>query len=193
MLIVHQLPTKGVQVPLHREPTMPSVQTHERDVVLFQSLGPWSSPWSNLAKPNLTDSDTLILRTVTSCTINTVCQFFSGTQARRAGTPPMSSQLHVVDFMRLYFKKPVITFLTSPISSLRTLATRTSPSCSTRTPSSQILRFTPSRKLRPAKIHGAWFYSLLETCCAALLFPVLQRSHLGPTLSNATSPLRCFF
>ena len=36
-------------------------------------------------------------------------------------------------------------------------------------------------------------YSLLETSCAALLFPVLQRSHLGPTLSNATSPLRCFF
>ena len=52
------------------------------------------------------------------------------------------------------FKKPVITFLTSPITSLRSLATRTSPSCSTRTPLSQILRFSPPRKLRPAKIHG---------------------------------------
>ena len=35
------------------------------------------------------------------------------------------------------------TFLTSPTSSLRTLATRTSPSCSTRTPLSPILRFSP--------------------------------------------------
>ena len=96
MLIVHQLRTKGVQVPLH----MPSVQTHELEVVLFQCLGPWSSPWSNLAMPNMTFSDTLILRMVTSCTINTVCQFFSGTQARRAGTPPISSQLHVVVFMQ---------------------------------------------------------------------------------------------
>ena len=57
MLIVHQLPTKGVQVPLQREPTMPTVQTLVRDVDLFLCLG----PWSDLAKANLTDSDTLLL------------------------------------------------------------------------------------------------------------------------------------
>ena len=45
--------------------------------------------------------------------------------------------------MRLFFKKPVIT---SPISSLRTLATRTSPSCSTKTPWSPTQWFSPSRK-----------------------------------------------
>ena len=57
---------------------MPSVQTHERDVVLFQSLGPSSSLWSNLVNPYLTGSDPLTLRTVTSCITNTVCQFLSG-------------------------------------------------------------------------------------------------------------------
>ena len=35
MLIVHQLPTYGVQVPPWREPTVPLVQTHVRDVVLL--------------------------------------------------------------------------------------------------------------------------------------------------------------
>ena len=95
----------------------------------------------------------------------------------------------------IFKKQPVITFLTSPITSLRTLATRTSPSCSTRTPLSQILRFTPSRKLRPAKIHGAWSYSSLEAFCAALLFPGHQRSHFAQytfTMSlprNVTHPL----
>ena len=61
------------------------------------------------------------------------------------------------------------TFLTSPTSSLRTLATRTSPSCSTRTPLSPILRFSPFMKPRPAKIHGAWCYSAFEASCVALL------------------------
>ena len=41
---------------------------------------------------------------MTSCIINTVCQFFSGTQAQRAGPPPISSQRLVDGFMRLYFK-----------------------------------------------------------------------------------------
>ena len=109
-----------------------SVQTLVRDVDLFPSLGPWFFPWSNLDKPNLTGSDTLILWTVISCITNTFFEFFSGTQAERAGTPPIPSQRLVDGFMQLHFKKPVITFLTSPISSLRTLATRTSPSCSPR-------------------------------------------------------------
>ena len=57
--------------------------------------------------------------------------------ARR--NPPISSQRLAEGFMRSIFKKPVITSPTSPISSLRTLATRTSSSCSTRTPSSLTL------------------------------------------------------
>ena len=65
---------------------MPSVQTLVRDVDLSLSLGPWFFPWSNSGKPSLTGLDTLILRTVTSCIINTVSQFISGTQAQRAGT-----------------------------------------------------------------------------------------------------------
>ena len=133
---------------------MPSVQTHVRDVVPFQSLGPWYSPWSDLAKPNLTGSDTLMLWTVISCITNTVFQFLSGTQAQRAGTPPILSQRLVDGFMRLYFKKPVITFLTSPISSLRTLAARTSPSCSTRTPLSPSCGFCLQRSLHKQRYLG---------------------------------------
>ena len=59
------------------------------------------------------------------------------------------------------------TFLTSPTSSLRTLATRTLPSCSTRTPLSLILRCLPSGKTPQAKVLGAWFYSSFEHCCTA--------------------------
>ena len=66
---------------------MTSVQTPVRDVDLFQSLAPWFFSSSNLDKPNLTGSDTLILRTVTSCIFNIVSLFFSGIQAQRAGTP----------------------------------------------------------------------------------------------------------
>ena len=104
------------------------------------------------------------------------------------GTPPISSQRLVDCFMRSSFKKPVITFLTLLISSLRTLATRTSPSCSTRTPLSPILRFSPSTKPPQAKIHGAWFYSSFEAFCAALLFPVLRRSHFALYTSTTSWP-----
>ena len=113
---------------------MPLVQTHVRDVDLFLSLENCFFPWSNSNKPSLTGLDTLIPLIATSCITNTVSQFFSGTQAQRAETPPPSSQRLADGFMR--FKKQMIMSLTSPISSLRTLATRTSPSCSTRTPSS---------------------------------------------------------
>ena len=74
----------------------------------FPQPRPWFFPWSNLDKPNLTGSDTLILRTVTSCIVNTVSLFFSGIQARRAGTPPISLRRLVDGSMRLFFKKPVI-------------------------------------------------------------------------------------
>ena len=130
---------------------MPEVQTLERDVDLVLSLGKWFFLYSNSGKPSLMGSDTLKLRTVTSCIINTVSQSFSGIQARRARTPPISSRRLVEGSMRLFFKKPAITSPTSPISSLRTLATRTSPSCSTKTPSSLTLWFLLSRKTPHAK------------------------------------------
>ena len=63
----------------------------------------------------------------------------------------------------------MITFSTSPTSSLRTRATRTSPSCSTRTPLSPILRSTPLMKPQSAKIHGAWYCSLFVDSCVAPL------------------------
>ena len=76
----------------------------------------------------------------------------------RAGTPPISLRRPVVSIMRLFFKKPVVMFRTSPISSLHTLATRTSPPCSTRTPSSPTQWFSPSGR---ATSKGTWCMVLL--------------------------------
>ena len=167
---------------------MPSVRTLVRDVDLFLSLGPWFSPWSDFAIPNLTGLDTLILQTVTSCITNTVSQFFSGIQAQRAGTPPTSSQRLAEGFMRLFFKEPVITSPTSPISSLGTLATRTLPSCSTRTPSSLTLWFSPSWKTPQAKVRGVWSYSSFEASCDALLFLEHRLLHFALYTSTMSWP-----
>ena len=164
---VNQQPTKGVQVPAKREPTMPSVQTLVRDMVLFLSLGPWFFLWSNSGKPSLTGLDALIQRTATSCIINTVSQIFCATHGRRARTPPISSRRLAEGSMRLFFKKPVIMSPTSPISSLRTLETRTSPSCSTRTPSRLTLWLSPSRKTPQAKVLGVWLYQSSKVCSDA--------------------------
>ena len=61
------------------------VQTHVRDVDLFQSLAPWYSPWSNLAIPNLTGSVTVTPLTVISCIINIASPSCIGIQDQRAG------------------------------------------------------------------------------------------------------------
>ena len=54
------------------------------------------------------------------------------------------------------------------VSSLHTLTTRTSPSCSTRTPSSPTLWCLPSLRAPQAKVRGVWSYSSFEACCDAL-------------------------
>ena len=147
------------------------------------------------SKPDLV---TLILLTATSYIINTVSQFFIGTQAQRAETPPASSRGPVEGSMRLFFKKPVIMFSTSPISLLRILVTRTLPSCSTRTPLSLTQRCLPSGRAPQAKVLGAWFYLSFEHCCAAPHLPGHQRSHFAQytfTMSlprNVTHPLSFF-
>ena len=96
-------------------------------------------PLVHSGHPNLKGTVVLIQLTVISCIINFVFPSFNGIQARRAEIPPTLSPLPVESSMRLFFRNPVIMFRTSPISSLRTLATRTSLSCSTRTPLSLTL------------------------------------------------------
>ena len=136
--------------------------------------------------------------TDTSCIINFVSLFYSGIQVQRAEIPLRSLQRPAGVFTQPSYKTPVITFTTSPTSSLRTRATRTSPSCSTRTPLSPILRFSPSKKPQPAKTHGAWSHSSFEASCAALLSqaPLRSRSALcTSTMSwprNVTLPLNNF-
>ena len=112
---------------------------------------------------------TLIQPTAISCMINCVFPSFTGIQAGRAGTLLTLSRLPVESSMRLFFK-PVIMFRTSLISSLRALATRTLPSCSSRTPSSPTLCSSPLRKTPQVKVRGVWSYSSFEASCDALLF-----------------------
>ena len=121
-----QLPApKEVLVPPLREPTILLVLILVQEQVLSLNHGPWSFPWSNLGNPNLAGLVTLTLPTAISCIIISVFPFFSGIQARRAEILPTLSLLPVESFMRLFFKKPVIMFRTSPISSGRTLTTWT--------------------------------------------------------------------
>ena len=170
ILCAQLLPAREVQVPPFREPTILLVRIFVQEQVLSLNYEPLFFQWSNLVNPNLTGSVTLTLLTAISCSINTVSLFFSGIQDRPAGTPPTLSRLPVESSMRFLFKKPLIMFRTSPISSLRTLTTRTSPSCSTRTPLSLTLRCLPSRKTPQAKVRGVWSYSSLEAYCDALHF-----------------------
>ena len=96
--------------------------------------------------------------------------------------PPVESS------MQLFFKKPVIMSRTYLISSLHTMATRTSPSCSTRTPSSPTLWFSPSRKTPQAKVRGVWSYSSFEACCDALHFLEQRRLHFALYTSTMSWP-----
>ena len=87
----------------------------------------------------------------------------------------------------------MITFPTSPTSSSRTLATRTSPSCSTTTPLSPILRSALLMKPQRVTIHETWFYSSFEDFCVTLLSWAHLRSRFALyTMSwprNVTLPL----
>ena len=171
------LPTREVQVSCWREPTILSVQILEQGLDLFPNREPSFFLWSNFGNPNLTGLVTLVQATAISCITNTVSLFFSGIQARRSGTPPISLRRLVEGSTRLFFKKPEIMFRTSPISSLRILVTRTSLSCSIGTPLSPTLLFSPSRKTPHAKVRGVCSHSSFEACCDALHFLEHRRIH----------------
>ena len=85
ILCAQLLPTREVQVPPRREPTILLVQILEQELVLFLNHEPWFFLWSNLGNPNLTGLVTLTQPTAISCIINTVSLSFSGIQVRRAG------------------------------------------------------------------------------------------------------------
>ena len=161
-----------VLVLLWREPTILLKQILVQGLGLFLNHGHWFFPWSNLGNPSLTGLVTLTQSTAISCIINSVFPFFNGTQARRAEILPTLSPLPVESSMRLFFKKPVIMFRTSPISSWRTLATRTSLSCSTRKPLSLTQKFSHSRPTLRAKVLGVWSCSLFEASWDVPLSPV---------------------
>ena len=134
---VQLLLVREVLVLLWREPTILLIQILVQGLVLFLNRVPLL--WSTLVNPNQKGTVVLIQLTVISCIINTDFPFFNGIQARRAEILLTLFPLPVVSSMRLIFRKPVTMFRTPPISSWRTLATRTSLSCSTRTPLSLTL------------------------------------------------------
>ena len=96
------------------------------------------------------------------CLCVSVCVSVCGIQARRAEILPTLSPLPKESSMRLFFRKPVIMFRTSLISSLCVLATGTSLAYSTRTPLSLTLWCSHSRPTLRAKVLGVWSYSLFE-------------------------------
>ena len=98
-------PTREVQVPPWREPTILLVQILVQELVFFLNHEPWFFLWSNLVNPKLTGLVTLIQPTAISCIINTVSLFFSGIQDRRAGTLPKFSRRPVEGSMRLFFRE----------------------------------------------------------------------------------------
>ena len=120
---VQPLQAREVQVLLWREPTILLIQIFVQGLVLFLNRVPLFFLWSTLVNPNLKFTVVLMQLTVISCIVNSVCPFFSGIQARRAEILPTLYPPPVVGFMQLFFRKPVIMFRTSPISSRRTLAT----------------------------------------------------------------------
>ena len=119
-------------------------------------------PMVSLGNPSPTDLAPLPQLTAISCTINSDFPSFSGIQARRAEILSTSSLPPVVGNMQLSFRKPATMSRTSPITSLCAPATRTSLSCSTRTPLSQTPQFSHSRPTLRTKVLGVWSCSLFE-------------------------------
>ena len=111
-------------------------------------------------------------------------------QVQLARTPPRLLQRLVDDFMRSSYKKAVSTCSKSRTSSLRTPATRTSPSCSTGTHWSPSLRSSPFTKLRQARTHGAWQFLWFEDFCDALPFRSPPRSHFALNTHNVVAKKR---
>ena len=126
ILCAQLLPAREVLVPPLREPTILSIQILVQGLALFLNREPSFFLWSTLVNPNLMGTVTLIQPTVISSIINIVFLSSSGIQARHTEILLTLSQLPVVSFMQLFFKKPAITFRTSLSSSLCAPATRTS-------------------------------------------------------------------
>ena len=72
ILCAQLLPTREVQVPPLRKPTILLMQILEKELILFPNHEPWFFLWSNLGNPNLTGLVTLIQPTAISCIFNTV-------------------------------------------------------------------------------------------------------------------------
>ena len=113
--------------------------------------------------------------------------------ARR--NPPILSLLPVANSMQLFSRKPASMSRTSLNISLRTLTTRISPFCSTRTPLNQTLSSSRLRLNLRAKILGAWCCSLSVPCFVVLPFLDHLPSHFALHIStmlwprNVTLPL----
>ena len=179
---------RGVQVPPTREPiTLLALALVLR---LPPSPNPMlvSSLCSTLGTPKLAAPVQSPQRTAISCITNFAFPYYSGIQARRADILPILSPLPVESFMRFFFRKPVIMFRTYLPIFLRTLTTRTSQFCSTRTPLSQTHLLPRLRSTLRARILGAWCCSLSVLCFVVPLFLAHLQSHFALHISTMLWP-----
>ena len=139
--IIHVQPQEAreVPVPLWWERTILLLQILVQGLFLFLNRVLSFFLWSTLVNPNLKGTLVMIQPTASSCIISSVFPFYNGTQARHVNILLTLFPQSVGSSMQLFFRKPVITSRTSLSSSLCAPATRTSPSCSTRTPLSLTL------------------------------------------------------
>ena len=132
IILVQPLQAREVPVPPWWERTILQLQILVQGLFLFLNRVFSFFLWSTLVNPNLKGTLVLIQLTAISCIINSVSPFYNGTQARCVNILLILFPQPVGSSMRLFYRKPVIMFRTSLISLWRSLATRTSLSCSTR-------------------------------------------------------------
>ena len=189
---------RGVQVPPTRDPITLMVPALELRLLPSPNPTLWYSPCSTLGTPKPAAPVMSPQRTAISCIINFAFPSYSGIQARRAEIPPILSLLPVANSMQLFSRKPATMSRTSLIISLRTLTTRISPFCSTRTPLNQTLLSSRLRLNLRAKILGAWCYSSFVPCFVVRPFLDHLPSHFALHIStmlwprNVTLPLNFY-
>ena len=174
----------GLPIPPLREHNPPSATLPVQDINPSQTYAHGASdvaPCGAQAQRAGPPSSTL---SATSCITSTASLCSSGIRAQHARIPPISLRRPVEGSMRSSFQKPAIMLHMCRISSLRTQAAPTSPSCKTRTRSSLTVQSSQFPTPPQAKTHAEWLPLLSVDCCDALPFQALPRSRSAQAMST---------
>ena len=179
ILCAQPLPTREVQVPPLREPTILLVQSLVQELVLFLSREPLFFPLSNLGNPNL--MGTVTFDTVDSDLMHhqyrlSVLQWNPG-PARRHPTNSIAAacgKFHAVILQEASDHVPHIS--DQFIAHIGNTDLAFLLNKDTFEPDPTVLAF---RRAPQAKVLGAWFYSSFEHCCDALHFLEHRQLHFA--------------